>query len=739
MKGVLLMNEEFEKEKRSKEDTINERLNSAIISSNNVKFESIISQLNNKKVVDYLKSKNKLNKMTFLKKLTAACVAVLIFSAILYVPFKLNNYKNIFSENGTEILPTIKDNTMLQSMLKTNENRAFNADSILAPQVQNSGAAEKGLTSDLVSSDSYSKTNVQVSGVDEADIIKTDGKFIYYISNKTVFVVDINDSSNMSIKTKIAFSATEQPIEMYIDDTTMTILCSDYIKNASITKIKVYDINDKSNVTIKKEFSCDGYYTSSRKIGDYVYFVGNKAVYATTDIATILPQYSDSGKSVTIAASDIRYFPNDTNPNSFFYVAAINTADVTKPVVFKSYLGSAYNVYSSQTALFLTGAKYLNNGSETAIYKFAISNDEIACVASASAPGYIINQFSMDEFEGNFRIATNNNNSNNVYVFDNNLKIVGKLEGLAEGESIYSVRFLGKKVYIVTFKTVDPLFVIDLSDPTKPTVLGELKIPGYSTYLHPYDETHIIGFGMDTVDTSGNRAMTGGLKIAMFDVTDVNNPKELFNTVIGQQGTYSDLLNNHKALLFSKEKNIIGFPVTMNTQVQTQNGYVYTNYQGFNLYDIDFTKGFVLRGSITHYDANSNNNTGVIPYPAQTGTVNETKPAYAQDYGTTSSKAVAPDAVVAPDYNASTSSSGSTNGSTTAVDPSSGSSSGSATSDFVKDSPSSMPMYMYNNSVVSRGIYVGDVLYTFSPNKIVASKLSDLTLIQELVLDAYSK
>lgn len=736
------MNYELKKEK-NKEDTINEQLNSAIISINNVEFDSIVNQINNKKVVGSLKNKNTYKKITLFKKISAACIAILVFSAILYVPFKLNNYKNanIISVKGIEILPTLKDNSMLQSMLKTNDTRANSAVGILAPQAQNS--LEKSSLTAADASSSFSKTNVQVAGVDEADIIKTDGKFVYYISNRTVFIVDISNASNMTIKTKITFSPTEQPLEMYIDDTTMTILCSDYSNNGSATKIKIYDISDKSNVTIKKEFSCDGYYSSSRKIGDYVYFVGNKAVYSTTDIATILPQYSDSGKTVVVAASDIRYFPDDTNPNSFFYVAAINTADANKPVVFKSYLGSAYNVYSSQTSLFLTGAKYTNNSTETAIYKFSINNDDIACVASSSVPGNIINQFSMDEFDGYFRIATSNNQSNNVYVLDNKLNVIGKLEGLAKGENIYSVRFIDKKVYMVTFKTVDPLFVIDLSNPSKPAVLGELKIPGYSTYLHPYDETHIIGFGMDTADTSGNRAMTGGLKIAMFDVSDVNNPKELFNTVIGEQGTYSELLNNHKALLFSKEKNIIGFPVTMNTQVQKQNGYVYTNYQGFNLYDIDFTKGFVLRGSITHFDGSTNNNTGIVPLPPQTDPGYETKPAIAPDYGVISPGAVAPDAnVSSADVGSaigsviSGSSSGSSSGSATIVDPSSGS--GTSSSGLAKGTPSSMPIYMYNNDVIFRGIYVGDVLYTFSPNKILASKLSDLSLIQVLILDAYN-
>jgi len=210
----------------------------------------------------------------------------------------------------------------------------------------------------------------------------------------------------------------------------------------------------------------------------------------------------------------------------------------------------------------------------------------------------------MDEKDGYFRIATTDSkswssedNTNNLYVLNENLEIVGKVEGLAPGERIYSVRFMGNRAYMVTFVQTDPLFVIDLSEPTNPIVLGELKIPGYSKYLHPYDETHLIGFGEDTKLVNygyGDVVTTDGMKMSLFDVTDPSDPKEMYTEKIGGKGTYSELLYNHKALLFSKEKNIIAFPISI-----TEENYNVT-FQGAIVYGLTLNKGFELKGKISN-------------------------------------------------------------------------------------------------------------------------------------------
>jgi uncharacterized secreted protein with C-terminal beta-propeller domain len=218
----------------------------------------------------------------------------------------------------------------------------------------------------------------------------------------------------------------------------------------------------------------------------------------------------------------------------------------------------------------------------------------------------------MDEHNGYFRIATtvdqwtqsNDSGSlltwNNLYTLDSGMNIAGRLEHLAEGERIYSARFMGDRGYLVTFRQTDPLFVIDLSSPAQPKVLGELKIPGFSNYLHPYDENHILGFGLETEETSSG-VFTKGMKLALFDVTDVANPTQMHSLTIGEQGSYSPLLYDHKALLFDKKRNLLGFPISV-TEQKTGEEWPSEVFQGAHIYKISLTNGFQKQAAITHQE-----------------------------------------------------------------------------------------------------------------------------------------
>jgi uncharacterized secreted protein with C-terminal beta-propeller domain len=222
----------------------------------------------------------------------------------------------------------------------------------------------------------------------------------------------------------------------------------------------------------------------------------------------------------------------------------------------------------------------------------------------------------MDEYNGYFRIATSEGQlfatgasaaRNNVYILNMDLDTIGSVEDLAPGETIYSARFMGNRCYLVTFKKIDPLFVIDLTNPTNPEVLGQLHITGYSDYLHPYDETHIIGIGKETIEgEGGNFAWYQGVKISLFDVTDVADPIEIAKYEIGDRGTTSPILTDHKAFLFDKERNLLVIPVTVAEINPAQYpgeipdwAYGEFVWDGAYVFNISL-EGLELRGTITH-------------------------------------------------------------------------------------------------------------------------------------------
>ena len=292
---------------------------------------------------------------------------------------------------------------------------------------------------------------------------------------------------------------------------------------------------------------------------------------------------------------------------------------------------SKNNIYLTYTDYEYAGSKTFNYFSSdvkenTIIHKISIKNGKIEYIGKAEVPGRILNQFSMDEHKGYFRIATTIGNvwdteeksSNNVYILDENLEKVSEIENIAPGEKIYSARFMGDRAYLVTFKKIDPFFTIDLSDPENPEILGKLKIPGYSDYLHPYDENHIIGIGKDTVEALGSEkesrgidfAWYQGIKIALFDVSDFENPKVISKVIIGDRGTSSPALHNHKAFLFDKEKQLLVIPVRVceiDDEIKGQNdGYTGNTYgdftfQGAYVYKLNLD-GFEYLGRITHME-----------------------------------------------------------------------------------------------------------------------------------------
>ncbi|MFC1678428.1 beta-propeller domain-containing protein, partial [Patescibacteria group bacterium] len=247
---------------------------------------------------------------------------------------------------------------------------------------------------------------------------------------------------------------------------------------------------------------------------------------------------------------------------------------------------------------------------KTVIHKIGIKKGELEYKNFGEVTGQVLNQFSMDENNGYFRIATTKNRTwsrydqgrresyNNLYVLDDDLKVVGSVEELAEGERIFSVRFMQNRAYMVTFRQTDPLFVIDLSNPENPKVLGKLKIPGFSNYLHPYDNDTLIGIGKDTSESEWGGVTTKGLKLSLFDVTDVSDPKEIDTYVMGDAGSDSIALHDHKAFLFSRDKNLLVIPVSIRESFDNRSWGNLT-FSGAAVFYVD-SDGFELKGKIDH-------------------------------------------------------------------------------------------------------------------------------------------
>ena len=457
-------------------------------------------------------------------------------------------------------------------------------------------------TSGALETESHSETNNQVEGIEEGDIAVTDGQYIYSLRDDTVF---ITDTVKMKVASKIELKD-KYPSKLLIHDNKLIVLYDQYMGPTTedhryagtvMTRIAIYDVANHEKPTLIREVGQEGYQVGVREYDDILYVVTNTVpnywLMREGEEVELRPQLFDSkDEALTHVAIDkISIFPGSNEAN-YTIISAIDLNEYeTAEMKVKTYLGSGSGIYMSTEAIYMTAPVYMplaastdlamdsamlvmNNNTE--LYKFAVDGTNIEMTARTTIEGSVLNQFSMDEYEGYLRVATTTGNAwgsegdsnNNLMIYDENLNEVGKLTDLARGERIYSARFMGEKAYIVTFRETDPLFVIDVADPKNPTVLGELKIPGFSNYLHPLDDTHLIGIGYDTkveIDSYSKQPIvyTMGMKISLFDVTDVDNPIEVDNEIIGGRGTYSDVQHDHKALYRDQANGHYGFPISI--------------------------------------------------------------------------------------------------------------------------------------------------------------------------------
>lgn len=480
----------------------------------------------------------------------------------------------------------------------------------------------------------HSTTNNQVEGVDEADLVKTDGSYIYSISESRVVISDVRNPQEMVVAAKLPFTEEAYPQQLFLTGETLVVLGSRFsvmpiddsqlpsnqLPHLGITSVHLYNVSNPKSPQLIREFGTEGNLSGARLTNDILYFVTNVYpdywVLEEQDEPELRPHQYDSkngGELQPLPYDSIAILPG-TMEGSYSVITTIDlNAPETNDISTEGFLGGSEQLYMNEENLYLTASAYvplndeeMRGGREMAIwlpqqantevFKFGLNGTAVEFLASAEIKGSLLNQFSMDEYNGYFRAVTTEGitwdltspSKSHLFVLDGQMNQVGAVEDLAPGERIYSARFIKDKAYMVTFKETDPLFVIDVSVPSSPQVLGELKIPGFSNYLHPLDDNHLIGFGYDTkllpVKNGEPLVVTGGMKISLFDVSDFSAPVEKDTEIIGGSGTYSALQYDHKALFTHQEKSLFGFPIALYSG--TADNYVEFEGEGALIYTI---------------------------------------------------------------------------------------------------------------------------------------------------------
>ena len=464
------------------------------------------------------------------------------------------------------------------------EESASTADSAASGSALNSGSA--AFAGD--SGNSYSDTNVREEGVGEADIVKTDGSSLYIVNSQAVEIVGI-ESAEMEELAEIRMADDCYIKELYVQDDSLVIMYTrtepsvdedGYYNNyRDYTNALVYDISDRTNPVKVGNISQSGYYNTMRVRDGYVYVISNfyaDAAAPRADTAAYIPEVQGS----TMEASDI-YMPQRQMGNQYTVITSFSLEDPSEKTDSKAVFGSSGMCYVSTENIYVTEGWYGQDDAEvtqTSIRKVAYKDGILQGEAQTKVDGTLNDSFSIDEYNGYLRLVTTvspvssgdggiarffsgdtggrqQEDSNSLYVLDENLEIAGEIHDLAKDESVYSARFMGDVGYFVTFKQVDPLFSVDLSDPSAPEIIGELKIPGFSEYLHPYGDGQLLGIGMDVDEES---VTTDGVKISMFDISNPADVNEEENYVLEDlYGT--DVGYNYKEVFVDVEKNLFGF------------------------------------------------------------------------------------------------------------------------------------------------------------------------------------
>lgn len=481
----------------------------------------------------------------------------------------------------------------------------------------------------------YSTTNLQMEGVDESDIAKIDGSYIYTVEDKYIVITDIRDGKLEEVTRFLPkdCGAADRVMEIYVDGDQLILVVQGYetslgesskagsdkensdkessdeeiavsdasedsafcykMNGKSTTQIQVYSIVDRKNPEFEGRLIQDGYYNTSRKIGDVVYLFTQYNM--TSDVTSYVEKKHGvedlkEGNGVSslaeavipkvngekVAASEI-YLPESSGESGIL----VSSLDVNKPdkVLDSKLVISGYaQTYISKDALYLYEEDY-DGAMITNIAKFALDEGRISGVAAAAVSGYVRDTFAINASDGYLRVLTTDYSTedevNALYILDENMKLTGQLTGIAPGEEIYAARFMGNTGYFVTYRNTDPLFTVDLSDPAKPEIIGELKVTGFSEYLHFWDDTHLLGIGYESDEKTGN---IENIKLSMFNIENPGEVTEEAKLVL-KDVDYSEALYDYKSVIISKDKNLIGLICEDYSSSRTKQTYQIYSYE----------------------------------------------------------------------------------------------------------------------------------------------------------------
>ncbi len=580
-----------------------------------------------------------------------------------------SNFDNSYPANT---LTALSSNEQLETYLKdqfaksvityeTNDN-FFDGPVLPLPGI---GIGDGSAGAGIESGSSYTNTNVQEEGVDEADRAKTDGTYLYIAKQHRVAVVktsepfqevggiDINGIVDALYLYKNVLVVLYIPLNGEGDrlrSSSQPIGVPCWIPYDAKVGISLYDVSNPAEPGLIKTVEMDGYLVDSRRINGKLHLIlqflpnlssltlycdkdsygevvaANRSALENLTLEQLIPFYQTNSlqngvgiRKQAIAPENFYRAIDDDGGGSVTTVITINLDAPEMEFDSIGIIANAHSVYASMQSLYVISNRlpYLSMPTSIpeqymAVHKFDLTGEKVQSVGSGAVKGWILNQFSLGEYEDVLRIATSTGNmwgptpssENGVYCLtfqDNKMEVIGKLENLAPGEQIYAVRFIGKRGFLVTFVKVDPLFTLDLSDPAAPKVAGELKVPGFSEYIHPYGENHLITIGKDAVNDSGF-AWYQGVQLSIFDITDFSNPTLVGEPLlIGDRGTNSEALYNHKAFTFWNQNNLLAIPIDLYEHAsEPTSPSVFGQYQhsGLYVYRVSVDRGFELQGTI---------------------------------------------------------------------------------------------------------------------------------------------